>query len=55
MHVVLAPGLSREEAKQKEMKKEIAVRMRSGAGYVREDRPIINIGNMPGHGVGYAW
>ena len=55
MHVVLAPGLSRIEAKQQEMEKLINQRLRTGAGFVREDRPIMNIGNMAGHGTSYAW
>lgn len=55
MHVILSPGPSREELLQQEMEKKVKQRLRTGAGFVRSDRPIINLGNLAGSGAGYAW
>jgi len=55
MHVVLAPGPSRAELKQQEFEKQVQTKLRTGAGAARADRPIINVGNLKGQGVVYAW
>jgi hypothetical protein len=57
MHVVLGPGLSRAQQKQQEFDKIVKQRLQTGgAGYaLREDRRIINLPNLAGRGVSYAW
>jgi len=57
MHVVLAPGLSRAEQKQKEFDAIVKRRLQTGgAGYaLRTDRKIINLPKLKGCGNAYAW
>lgn len=55
MHVVLAPGPSRAEIKAKVFHKRVTDALRTGAGFSREDRKIVNLRNLKGEGVAYAW
>ncbi|CAD6571027.1 MAG: hypothetical protein CYPHOPRED_004259 [Cyphobasidiales sp. Tagirdzhanova-0007] len=55
MHVVLSPGLSHAGQKQQEFEKRVTQRLRTGAGFVREDRPLINLDKLAGNGAGWAW
>lgn len=57
MHVVLAPGPSRQQIKQDQFDRIVKQRLQTGgAGYaLREDRKIVNLSKLAGCGVAYAW
>lgn len=40
---------------QAKFDKQVKTRLRTGAGYVREDKPLINLNNQKGAGAAYAW
>ena len=55
MHVILSPGLSHAAQKQQEFEKRVKQRLRTGSGFVREDRPVVNLGKLAGGSAAYSW